>query len=101
MTLMEKDLTTKECVSRQEQEKMKMVFEFTDTLLKIKQLDGVKNIYIVDYDIYVVTADDDVDLMDNITTRFAEWEATYHIFPELHTITENEMFYIQSGAKII
>lgn len=98
---MEKDLTTKECVSRQEQEKMKMVFEFTDTLLKIKQLDGVKNIYIVDYDIYVITADDNVDLMDNITTRFAEWEATYHIFPELHTITENEMFYIQSGAKII
>lgn len=98
---MEKDLTTKECVSRQEQEKMKMVFEFTDTLWKIKQLDGVKNIYIVDYDIYVVTVDDNVDLMDNITTRFAEWEATYHIFPELHTITENEMFYIQSGAKII
>ena len=101
MTLMEENLTNKDCVSLIEQEKiMQMMFEFFDTLKKIKHLNGVTDISIVGYDIYVVTEKDDVDLIDDITTKFAQWEATYHIFPELHTITKEEMFYIQSGAKI-
>ena len=78
----------------------KLLFEFFDTLCKIKQLKGVSEIYFIDCvtDIFVVTSVDDVDLSDKIIQKFAQWEATYHIFPELHIITKEECYFIPNGA---
>ena len=50
------------------------------------------------HDIFVVTEFDDIDLSEKILGKFAQWEAAYKIFPELHIINKDEKFYIPSGS---
>lgn len=80
-----------------------IVFEFMDTLLKIKNIGNVIKICFLPEisDIYVVTTSDDLDLNEQIMETFAQWEASYKIFPEVHIINENEEFYIPNGAHCI
>lgn len=77
-----------------------VMFEFYDTLNKIKELSEVLNIFFTKNiaDIYVVLKKDDVELAENIMERFAQWEASYKVFPELHIINQDEKFYIPNGS---
>ncbi|MBS5801484.1 MAG: hypothetical protein KIC80_00520 [Brachyspira sp.] len=80
-----------------------IVFEFMDTLLKIKHIENVVKICFLPgiSDIFVVTTSDDIDLNEKIMETFSQWEACYKIFPELHIINEEEEFYIPDGAHCI
>lgn len=80
-----------------------IVFEFMDTLLKIKNIKNVVKICFLPEisDIFVVTTSDDIDLNEKIMETFSQWEACYKIFPELHIINEDEEFYIPDGAHCI
>lgn len=84
-------------------EVQKLMFEFFDTLQKIKNMANVISVHIADklVDVFVVVKEDDVSLSENIMEKFAEWEAQYKIFPELHIINKNEKFYIPSGSYAI
>lgn len=103
MVINENELCQQLPKTEQIQKIQQLIFEFIDTLLKIKEIPGVLNIYFISHitDIYVVTSEDDVTLSDKIIEKFAQWEATYHIFPELHIINKNEKFYIPNGASEI
>lgn len=77
-----------------------VMFEFFDTLNKIKKLKNVLEVSFTHMmsDIYVVIEKDDVDLSEHIMESFAQWEATYKVFPELHIINKDERFYIPNGS---
>ena len=77
-----------------------VMFEFFDTLNKIKNLTSVLEVCFTQKmaDIYVVLEKDDVDLSEHIMESFAQWEATYKVFPELHIINKDEKFYIPNGS---
>lgn len=79
------------------------VYEFIDTIIKIKNLDKVLEVCFPKKmsDIYVVTEEDDVELAEKIMKKFAAWESSYKVFPELHIINKNEKFYIPDGANCI
>ena len=79
------------------------VYEFIDTIVKIKNLDKVLEVCFPKKmsDIYVVTEEDDVELAETIMKKFAAWESSYKVFPELHIINKNEKFYIPDGANSI
>lgn len=80
-----------------------LLFEFIDTLLKIRKFDRVIEVCFAKQmtDIYVVTEEDDVDLSEKIMKKFAGWEASYMLFPELHIINKDEKFYIPDGANCL
>jgi hypothetical protein len=80
-----------------------IIYEFLDTLLKIRKIETVLGVHFAQKmsDIYVVTEKDDVDLSENIMEKFATWEASYKVFPELHIINKEETFYIPDGAMCI
>ncbi len=79
-----------------------IMFEFIDTLLKIKKISSVVKVCVSAMsDIYVITENDDIDVNEKIMKIFAQWETNYRIFPELHIINESEQFYIPSGANCI
>ncbi len=77
-----------------------IMFEFLDTLNKIKELKNVKGVYFTkDFiDIYVLLEKEDVDLAEFIMEKFSLWEASYKLFPEFHIINKDERFYIPSGS---
>lgn len=77
-----------------------IMYEFYDTLNKIKKIKNVLEVHCSKKisDIFVVTEEDDIDLSEKILNKFAQWEATYHIFPELHIINKSEKFYIPTGS---
>ena len=97
----EEVLDKKDTISRQEIPII--LYEFLDTLLKIRKINDVVNVCFVKEltDIYVITARNDADLSEHIMEKFAMWEASYKIFPELHIIDQEEMFYIPEGASCI
>ena len=80
-----------------------IIYEFLDTLMKIKKIDKVINVCFVHKltDIYVVTKEDDVNISEQIMEEFATWESSYKVFPELHIINNNEQFYIPVGASCL
>lgn len=80
-----------------------IMFEFFDTLTKIKKLKNVLEVSFTHMmaDIYVVIEKDDVDLSEHIMESFAQWEANYKVFPELHIINKDEKFYIPNGSYIL
>lgn len=77
-----------------------LMYEFYDTLSKIKKIKNVLEVHCSKkmHDIFVVTEFDDVDLSEKILSKFAQWESAYRIFPELHIINKDEKFYIPSGS---
>lgn len=77
-----------------------IMYEFYDTLSKIKKIKNVLEVHCSKKmsDIFVVTEHDDVDLSEKILAKFAQWEAAYRIFPELHIINKDEKFYIPTGS---
>lgn len=79
------------------------IYEFLDTLIKIKSIENVTSVHFTKRlsDIYVVTKKEDLDINEKIIKLFTQWESTYKIFPELHMISEDELFYIPQGAKSI
>lgn len=101
MALEEKELKATDRVERSEIPVI--LFDFFDTLLKIKKVENVKDIYFAKKmtDIYVVTEVDDVDMSETIMNKFALWESSYQVFPELHIINKDETFYIPAGATLI
>ncbi len=99
MALEEKELKKAiDNVSRDEI--LAIMYEFYDTLSKIKKIKNVLEVHCSRKmsDIFVVTELDDIDLSEKIMGKFSQWEATYRIFPELHIINKNEKFYIPSGS---
>ena len=83
--------------------KLSLLFEFADTLAKIKSLEIVSKICFTKMvsDIYIVTKKENLDENEKIIKLFAQWESTYKIFPEVHIISEEEEFYIPQGASRI
>ena len=79
-----------------------ILFDFFDTLSKIKQLEKVIKICFTNKmaDIYVLLENDDIDLADYIMGKFAQWETAYKVFPELHIINKDEEFYIPTGSFV-
>lgn len=79
-----------------------ILFDFFDTLRKIKQLENVIKVCFTDKmaDIYILLENDDIDLSEYIMERFAQWETAYKVFPELHIINKNEEFYIPTGSFV-
>ena len=83
----------------------RVIFDIDNTLIPWKEeyYNEIKNVLEVHCskkmsDIFVVTEEDDIDLSEKILNKFAQWEATYHIFPELHIINKSEKFYIPTGS---
>lgn len=89
------------CVTRDEIPVI--MFEFYDTLNKIKNLKSVMEVCFTQKiaDIYVVLEKDNVELAEHIMEKFAEWESSYKVFPELHIINQDEKFYIPKGSYVL
>lgn len=101
----EDDLEQEFLCSPEKQYKFKSVaFDFLDTLFRIKKIKGVIKVCVDTekfQEVFVVIEKDDAELMDTVTTEFAKWEAEYHIFPELHVINEDEMYYVPTNAEVL
>ena len=103
MTVKEKkNVEKKSAYNVPRDEVQKLMFEFIDTLQKIKNMTDVTSVHIAELvDVFVVVKEDNVSLSEKIMEKFAEWEAQYKIFPELHIINKDEKFYIPSGSYAI
>lgn len=77
-----------------------IIFDFYCTLSKIKKMEKVIKISCSEKltDIFIVLENDDIEMSEKIIDEFAQWEADYKVFPELHVINQNELFYIPAGS---